>query len=135
MTSDPTDELHLVLNGDVGVESRRTAFASTQFSSHTWYGGMIGARYLIVPTFAVAARGELYRDKDGVTTGSVNNMAITDATITTGTLTLDYLPSRNLMLRLENRDDHSTKEIFPKGTRGLVGNLFTTTLAVVVSTN
>jgi hypothetical protein len=135
VTSDPTDQLHLVLNGDVGVESQRTAFASTQFRSHTWYGGMIGARYLIVPTFAVAARGELYRDKDGVTTGSVNNTPITDATITTGTLTLDYLPSRNLMLRLENRDDHSTKEMFPKGTRDLVGNLFTTTLAVVVSTN
>ena len=135
VTSDPTDELHVVLNADIGVESQRNPKLTTQFASHTWLGGMIGARYLIVPTFAVAARGELYRDRDGVTTGLTRNIPITDATITTGTLTLDYLPSRNLLIRLENRDDHSTKEIFPKGTRDLVGNLFTTTLGVVVSTN
>jgi hypothetical protein len=136
VTSDPTDELHLVLNADLGVENRRDPVITSQFASHSWLGGMIGARYLVVPTFAVAARGELYQDKDGVTTGTeADGTPIKPVTITTGTLTLDYLPGKNLMLRLENRVDHSTKEMFPKGLRDLVGNLFTTTLGVVVSTN
>ena len=135
LTSDPTDSLHLVLNADLGIENRRDAVTSTHFTSHAWLGGMIGARYLVVPTFAVAGRGELYRDKDGITTGSVNNIPITGATISTGTLTLDYLPGRNLLLRLDNRLDHSTKEMFPKGLRDLTGNLLTTTLGVVVTTN
>ena len=136
VTADPSDELHLVLNADLGVEGQRVAKDSTKFASHSWLGGMIGARYLLAPTFAVAGRGELYKDKDGVTTGSeADGTPITGATIATGTLTLDYLPGKNLMLRLDNRVDRSTKEIFPKGLRDRVGTLFTTTLGVVVSTN
>ncbi len=135
VTSDPTEQLHLVLNADLGVEGRRDTVASTHFTSHYWLGGMIGARYLIAPTFALAGRGELYWDKDGTTTGSVNNIDITDATITTGTLTIDYLPGKNLLVRLDNRLDHSTREMFPKGLHDLSGNQFTTTLGVVVSTN
>jgi hypothetical protein len=96
---------------------------------------MLGARYLITHAFAAAARGEVYRDKDGVTTGSVNGIKITGATITTATLTFDYVPSKNLLVRLENRWDHSNKEMFPKGIRDLTGNLVTSTLGVVVTTN
>ena len=71
-----------------------------------------------------------------MTTGTeANGTPIKAVTISTGTLTLDYLPGKNLMIRLDNRLDHSTKEMFPKGLRDLVGNLFTTTLGVVVSTN
>ena len=136
VTSEPTDELHLVLNGDVGVEAQRDEpVTSTHFTSHTWYGGMLGARYLVLPTFALAARGEVYRDKGGITTGSVNGIAIKDTWISTGTLTIDYLPGKNLLVRLDNRLDHSTKEIFPNGLHSLKGNQFTTTLGVVVTTN
>ncbi len=135
LTSDPLDALHLVLNADLGVERQRDAVASANFKSHAWLGAMLGARYLLTSAFAVAARGELYRDKDGVTLGSVNGLKISDVTLTTGTLTLDYLSRKNLIVRLDNRLDHSTKEIFPKGIRELNGNLFTTTLGVVVTTN
>lgn len=135
VTSDPTDELHLVLNADLGVEPRRDAVLSTHFSSHSWLGGMFGARYLVTPKFALAGRGELYHDRDGITTGSVNNIPINQVTISTGTLTIDFLPSKNLLVRLDNRLDHSTREIFPKGLHALSGSQFTTTLGVVVTTN
>lgn len=135
VTSDPLDSLHIALNASLGVENLRDGVAASSFSSHSWMGVMLGARYLVTDYFAVAGRGELYRDADGVTTGSVNGIPITDTTLTTGTLTLDFLPSRNLVVRLDNRLDHSNKQIFPKGVRELNGNLFTTTLGVVVTTN
>ncbi len=135
LTSDPVDALHLVLNGSLGVENLRNAAASTTFSSHSWFGAMLGARYLVTSKFALAARQEAYRDKDGVTTGSVNGKAITEATITSSTLTVDYLPTANLLLRLDNRLDWSNRKIFPDGVRDLKGTQYTTTLGVVVTTN
>ena len=135
VTSDPTDSLHLALNADLGVESVRDAVDPTAFSSQSWLGAMLGARYLVTEKFALAGRGELYKDRHGITTGSVNGIPIQDVVISTGTLTVDYLPTKNLMLRLDNRWDHATKEIFPKGVRDLKGDLVTTTLGVVVTTN
>lgn len=136
VTSDPTDSLHLVLNADFGHERLRTSPSSTSFAGHSWLGAMLGARYLVVPEFAVAARGEIYKDRDGITTGSVNGIPILDALISSATVTLDYLPSKNLLLRLDNRLDFSDKEMFPKGVRDdRTGHLYTTTLGVVVTTN
>ena len=135
VTSDPSDSLHLALNADYGVEKLRDSSFSTTFSAHSWLGAMLGARYLVTPEFAVAVRGEIYKDKDGVTTGQVNGTLIKDVVISTGTLTFDYLPTKNLRFRLDNRLDYSTKEMFPKGLRELTGKLFTTTLGVIVTTN
>ena len=135
VTSDPVAALHLVLNADFGVESVRDTADVTHFSPQQWWGVMAGARYLASHAFAVAGRAEYYRDDDGLTMGSVNGMRIGDATLFTGTLTLDYLPSKNLLLRLDNRLDHSSKEMFPKGVREFTGTLVTSTLGVVVTTN
>jgi len=136
VTSDPSDALHVVFNADLGSESLRDSDFSANFTAHTWLGAMLGARYLVLPVFAVAARGEFYKDKDGVTTGSVNGLAITGATISTATLTLDLLPTKNLLVRLDNRLDHSTKQIFPSGVHDdLTGSVFTSTLGVVVTTH
>jgi len=135
ITADPLDSLHLVLNADYATENQRDSDFATTFSAHAWYGGMLGARYLVCDKFAVAGRGEIYRDKDGVTTGSVNGIPITGATIYTGTVTLDLIPGKNLLVRLDNRVDSSNKQMFPKGVRELSGTMFTTTLGVVVTTN
>jgi len=135
ITSDPSDSLHLALNADLGVENVRDAADPTLFSTQSWLGAMLGARYLISPKFAVAGRGEVYKDKNGVTTGSINGIPIRDVVISTATLTVDFMPAKNLILRLDNRWDHATKEIFPKGVRDLKGDLVTSTLGVVVTTN
>jgi hypothetical protein len=143
-TSDPIEELHVVFNADYGVEEvRGTGDDVSRFSAQKWWGAMLGARYLLPRGFAIAARGEYYNDADGLTTGAVYKdpgdptslRPITGVKIYTGTLTLDYLPTKNLVLRLDNRVDHSNKEMFPKGVRDLTGTLVTTTLGVVVTTN
>jgi putative OmpL-like beta-barrel porin-2 len=143
VTSDPIEALHVVLNADYGTEQVRNVTDSTHFGAQQWWGAMLGARYLLSHAFAVGGRGEYYHDDDGLTTGSVFQdraaeaglRAIHGTTIFTGTVTLDYLPTKNLMLRLDNRVDHADKQIFPKGLRELTGTLVTTTLGVVVSTN
>ncbi|MES1173751.1 MAG: porin [Myxococcales bacterium] len=135
ITSDPIDSLHLALNADLGVENVRDDEDPTQFASQSWLGAMLGARYLVSSKFALAGRGEVYKDKHGITTGSVNGLPIHDVVISTATLTVDFMPTKNLMLRLDNRWDHATKEIFPKGVRDLKGDLVTSTLGVVVTTN
>jgi hypothetical protein len=144
VTADPIEQLHFVLNADYGLEEVRGSGADIgHFSPEKWWGAMLGARYLLPRGFAIAARGEYYSDADGLTTGSVFQdrggqaaaLPITGVKIVTGTLTLDYLPTENLVLRLDNRVDHSNKEMFPKGVRELTGTLVTTTFGVVVTTN
>ena len=143
VSSDPIEALHLVLNADFGVEQTRDADVRTHFGAKQWWGAMLGARYLPSHSFAIGGRGEYYRDDDGLTTGSVfvDRAAQTDlrpiggVTIFTGTLTLDYLPTKNLMVRLDTRVDHADKQIFPKAIHDLTGTLVTSTLGVVVSTN
>ena len=135
LTSDPTEQLHLVLNASYGHERTRKSVLSSGFVGKSWLGAMLAARYTFADQFAAAGRVEVYHDRDGATTGAVNGLPITQATIETYTLTLDYLPTKHLTLRLDNRLDASNKKIFPKGIRELSGTLFTTTLGVVVSTN
>jgi hypothetical protein len=135
VTSDPIEALHLVLNADYGVEEVRETNDVSKFSPQKWWGAMLGARYLLSHGFAVAARGEYYHDEDGLTTGSVDGIPIGAANIFTGTLTVDYLPTKNLLLRLDNRVDWSDKQIFPKNIRDRDGTLVTSTLGVVVTTN
>jgi hypothetical protein len=52
-----------------------------------------------------------------------------------GTLTLDYLPSDFLTIRLDNRLDWSSREIFNKSIRDQSGMQFTSTLGVVAHTD
>jgi len=143
ITADPIDALHLVANADLGLEQVRDAADASSFGSEKWWGAMIGARYLLSHAFAIGARGEYYHDTKGFTLGSVYTdrgaqtgaIAIPKDTIFTGTLTLDYLPTRNLMIRLDNRIDHSSYQIFPKNVRSFSGDLVTSTLGIVVTTN
>jgi hypothetical protein len=92
---------------------------------------MLGARYAVNDLFAIGGRGEYLSDPDGVATGFAPN----DIRIVTGTLTLDLMPADFLMVRLDNRIDWSSKQIFHKGVRELVGTMPTTTLGVIVSTD
>ncbi len=137
---DATESLSFVLNGDYGTEGYRhfdTAAQTTHIDQKKWYGAMLGARYQLTPVWALAGRGEYYRDKNGYTTGTGY-----DISLATGTLTIEAKPTDNLILRLENRGDFAvdaasgqSKKIFPKKVRDFAKNQFTTTLGVVVTTN
>jgi hypothetical protein len=130
LTSDPIDSVHLVLNADFGMERVRNADFITTFDPKQWWGGMLGLRYAVTDKFGIAGRGEYFHDDDGLLTYANNTVDIV-----TGTLTLDYRPGKNLILRLDNRLDWSNHTIFQKNIRSLVGTLPSSTLGVVVTTN
>jgi hypothetical protein len=129
-TFTPIDELTLVLNGDYGLESIRSAADETEFESVDWFGVMAGARYAFSDMFALAGRGEYLGDPHGHVTGVGE-----DVNLVSGTLTLDLRPADFLIVRLDNRLDWSSKEIFQKDVRDLKGTMVTTTLGVVATTN
>jgi len=85
----------------------------------------------VVEQFGVAARGEYFRDNAGFISGHPD----VKMNLVGGTLTLDYLPSDFLQIRLDNRLDWASRTIFNKDIRDLVGTQFTTTLGVVAHTD
>lgn len=130
VTLNPIERLRLVLNADYGVDKVRSSTNSKSFESSSYYGVLLGARYAIVDAFAVAARGELFHDSAGFISGypeySMNLVG--------GTLTLDYKPAPFLTVRLDNRYDWASRQIFAKDIRDTSGGQFTTTLGVVAHT-
>jgi hypothetical protein len=142
VTANPIERLRLVLNADYGLDNSRDLKVLTQFDSASYYGVLLGARVAIVDEFGIAARGEFFHDPNGFISGypahldaAGNLIKATEMNLAGGTLTLDYLPSDFLTIRLDNRLDWSSKEIFNKDIRDKVGQQFTTTLGVVAHTD
>lgn len=131
VTSNPIERLRLVLNADFGVDRSRSETNLNNFQSKKWYGVMAGGRVAVVEQFGVAVRGEYFRD----THGFINPYPQYPQDLVGGTLTLDYLPSDYLMIRLDNRVDWSSREIFNKGVRDTTGTQITSTLGVVAHTD
>jgi hypothetical protein len=127
----PTDHLTVQFNADLVYERLRDTLDEQRFVQHMLFGAMLGVRYGFSESFGIAARGEYVSDPDGVYTGFAPN----DIELVSGTLTFDYRPADYLILRLDNRLDWSSKEIFRKSVRELNGLMPTTTLGVVVTTN
>ena len=130
VTANPIERLRLVLNADLGVDNARSSKDASVFESSTYYGVLLGARVAIVDEFGVAARGEYFLD-----TRAFINPYKDKQHLVGGTLTFDYLPADFLTLRLDNRLDWSSSEIFDKSIRERVGTQFTTTLGVVAHTD
>ncbi len=131
VTSNPIERLRLVLNADFGVDHVRSENNLNQFNAKKWYGVLVGARVAVVDQFGVAVRGEYFRD----TNGFINLYPKYAQNLFGGTLTLDYLPSEYLTIRLDNRLDWSSREIFNKAIRDTTGTQFTSTLGVVAHTD
>lgn len=70
------------------------------------WGGLAGyARATLSPKVALIARGEYFRDRDGVRTGAVQNLS-------EFTLTPEFRPAPGFALRVDLRIDHSNHEVF-----------------------
>ena len=131
VTAQPLERLRLVLNADFGQDHTRDPVQDTTFNSASYYGVLLGARVAVVDQFGVAARGEYFHDSAGfISTHPERSINLVGAT-----LTLDYLPSDFLQIRLDNRLDWASRTIFNKDIRDLVGTQFTTTLGVVAHTD
>ena len=131
VTSNPIEQLRLVLNADFGLDNYRSSSSSNTFDSSAYYGVLVGARVAIVPEFGVAARGEYFHDSHGF----INSYSDYEQDLVGGTLTLDFLPADFLTIRLDNRLDWSSRQIFDKSIRDHAGSQFTTTLGVVAHTD
>lgn len=122
-TYDPTGSLHLAFNADYATEA-------TVGPTAKWYGAMLAAHVTASDTFGVGLRGEWYRDQGGISTGLAN-----DVTLTSGALTLEATPAKNLLVRLEPRLDHADSPVFRKGFDGSTRTQPTITLGVVARTD
>lgn len=72
-----------------------------------WYGASLMGKFKVSRFLSLAIRGEHFRDPDGVRTGVMNGVALTDITIGAG-IPLDW----GLELRAEARIDIASKKIF-----------------------
>ena len=131
VTADPIERLRLVLNADFGRDTVRSSETPSEFDGTNYYGVLLGARLAIVDAFGVAARGEFFHDSNGYISGFAGE----EMNLVGGTLTLELLPADFLTLRLDNRLDWASKQIFDKELREQGGYQFTTTLGVVGHTN
>ncbi len=129
-TYDPMDELHLWLNVDYGRLDRSKSTIPSTFGSSTrqnpsWWGVASGFKYAINEKVSFAARGEYMMDDGGSRFSSALQGPRSETRIATGTATLGYALTSNLIARVEYRHDHITGtggRPFPKHDRGFCGS-------------
>jgi hypothetical protein len=80
-------------------------------SDANWWGVGLYGRYTPAEAHALAVRAERFSDPDNGITGFAQKLW-------EATLTYEYRPSSNLILKFEGRHDHSTAEVFNKRAGG-----------------
>jgi hypothetical protein len=95
----PNDRLQVALAFDCGRQSRPDASAAT------WLGAGMFARYATGLKTAFAARADVYDDRAGFISG-------TQQTLWDGTLTFEWRPHPQLILKIDARYDRSTADVF-----------------------
>ncbi len=136
----PSKAVSVTLNADWGTESVLTDPVTHATKRMSWYGAMLATRCALTDELAVALRGEAYADPQGYTFAGFKPAPNADGTypnylFETGTLTLEALPTPNLVLRLDNRIDVANEALFAARARDLEKTQVTTTLGVVVKTD
>ncbi|MBC7616643.1 MAG: porin [Pedobacter sp.] len=120
-----TDEFGLIAGFDYGTQQK----VKGQSDKSEIISPVLIAQYKLDPKFAVAARVEYYKDKDGVliATGTPSGFK------TMGySLNLDYAPISNAVLRLEGKVYDSKDKIFTRNL-GLVNHNAALTASIAVS--
>ncbi|MGH8751022.1 MAG: outer membrane beta-barrel protein [Burkholderiales bacterium] len=100
ITYTATDKLTLVLNADWGAQKNTATLVPTGNFTSRWYGVAAYGIYQFADQWRGTVRAEYFADKDGYRTGVVQNWKEI-------TLTLGYLPTKNIELRGELRADRS----------------------------
>ena len=105
-TIKPIKNLAFILNADYGKEERIPGIGSAK-----WYGAAAIVKYDFLPWFSMALRGEVFKDPDGVRTG-------TPQTLKELTLTPEFKIAKDLIVRPEYRHDWSNRDSFDKDAAG-----------------
>jgi len=100
-TIKPIKNLTLLLNYDLGSEDKRAPGGKDA----KWSGFSGVVRYDLTDRLGVSLRGEAFNDRDGVRTG-------TDQDLWESTCTVSYMLRENLIVRGEYRHDDSNEEVF-----------------------
>lgn len=94
-----TDAFSLAATADVGEQQRPGQEAAV------WYAAALNGRVRLAGPVALAARAEVYDDRGGLISGTVQRLV-------EGTVTLEVRPAEHLVLKLEARQDRSTAAVF-----------------------
>ena len=130
----PSDKLRFLLNGNVGAEDLGPG------GTATWEGGNLAIRYAAGSGIAAAVRGGVLKDPQGYAASGFTLAAKgPDTTLVDGTVTLEYAPVSNLIMRLEQRFDYvdaAGAGVFLVNAGGAASHTQSMTLfGVVASTN
>jgi hypothetical protein len=120
------EKIGATLGFDIGQEQAKKGESKT----NTWYTPVVILRFAPVDQWVFAVRGEYYSDEHGViiSTGTPNGFK------TAGfSANVDYLPVKNIALRLEGRMLNSKDDIFMKKDESLTGNNTAVTFSAAVS--
>jgi len=100
-----SNKIEMTLGFDIGTEEK-TPNANKK---NTWYAPVCILKYSINNKWAIAGRAEHYNDRDGViiSTGTPNGFQTTG-----GSINIDYIPVKNVLVRLEGRSLRSRDNIF-----------------------
>ncbi len=115
-----SDVFGIIAGFDIGTE----AISNTNSDMNTWYTPVLIAKLNVSPKVSLTARGEYYQDAKGViiATGTTNGFKTTGVS-----LNLDYVPSSNMLFRVEARSLNSKDNIFAEGNTMKNTNTFITT--------
>jgi hypothetical protein len=102
-----TDKMTFTLNYDYGTQDNATKPTDGSTVNARWSGYALYGAFQLNDQWRLAVRGEYFNDQDGYRTGVVQKWK-------EGTLTLAYLPTKNVELRGEVRYDWSDQSSFLK---------------------
>jgi len=120
----PNAKLSLMANYDYGHD-RVPVLPGPPTTSAVWWTGLAGyIKYAPNATWAIATRGEWFKDHNGFSTGTAQNVG-------EFTLTLQRMLASKIMARLEFRRDMSDQDVFPYRTSLLKDAQNTVTLGMV----
>jgi hypothetical protein len=126
VTYNPNAKLSLMANYDYGHDRLPVVTPGLPTTtSAVWWSGIAGyIKYAPNAKWAVATRGEWFKDHNGFSTGTAQNLG-------EFTLTLERLLASQLITRLEFRRDMSDQAVFPYRTGLLKDAQNTVTLGMV----
>ena len=91
-----------------------------------WLGIAAFARYAFDDRHAMAVRGSLFHDPDNAISGAAQKL-------TEETLTYEFHPVTNLIVKIEGRHDHSTAAVFARKTNESTNNQTIAVIGAVVT--
>jgi Putative beta-barrel porin-2, OmpL-like. bbp2 len=125
VTYSPTAKLSLMANYDYGHDAVPVVTPGLPTTSAVWWTGFAGyIKYAPNATWAIATRGEWFKDHNGFSTGTAQNVG-------EFTLTLQRMLASKIIARLEFRRDMSDEDVFPYRTGLLKDAQNTVTLGMV----